>query len=554
MLGDRQSPLPSRPGPKPALSIRARLMVLALLAIAPLLVDRIRLLEAERSERLAVAAQEALEIARRNITSQQEGLAAARAMLNVASRSYLAMGARADGCDALLAALIAGVRWIRSLSVAHPDGRIVCSTAPHVAGINLADEGYFQEVRRTGEWTLSDFIAARRPRVPTLIAALPVPAAGEFAGGVLIAGLDPQWIGRLETAVGGRRDAVALMIDREGTLIASHPRREDRIGRVIADPALLAAIRTQAAGTITASGLDGVSRIFGFLQVPGTGSHIAIGLAQAEVLGRIERERRIAYGQLAFVGALVLFGVWYGGEHLIVRPIRALARSAGQIGEGDRDTSLTSRAWASEFAPLASALDSMAQRLAAREEELRVANAHLEGLSRIDSLTSLANRRGFDAALEARWARAVALAEPVALLMLDVDYFKLFNDHYGHVVGDECLRRIGDAIAAVAAEGSYIAARYGGEEFVLLLPAGNTAAGIAAAAQVRRAVEELRIAHAAAASGQVTISIGVAALEPTADVTAQTLIEAADAALYAAKREGRNVVVANAAEGYLVAC
>jgi diguanylate cyclase (GGDEF)-like protein len=552
MPGDRHA-LSQLGAATPALSIRARLVMLAVLAIAPLLIDRIRLVEAERSERMAVAGRRALEIARRDIESQQEGLAAARAMLEVAARSYVVMGARPDGCDSLFPALVAGVRWIRTLSVARLDGRIVCSTVPRATGINVADQSYFKDVRRTGEWTLSDYIVGRRPSAPILMAALSMPAGGDFAGGVLLAGLDPQWIGRLETAVGDQRDAVALMVDGEGRVIASHPPVEDWLGRPVPDPALLAAIAARPAGAVTSSGLAGVARVFGFLQVPGTSARIIVGLAETEVLGRIERERRIAYGQLAVVGALVLFGVWYGGEHLIVRPIRALAQSAAQIGEGALDLRLASREWAREFAPLAQALDAMARRLRAREEELRIANTHLEALSKIDGLTSLANRRGFDGELEAQWERSARLAQPLALMMIDVDYFKLFNDHYGHVVGDECLRRIGEVIAAVAHEGSYLAARYGGEEFTLLLPGTDMPAGIAAAARVRRGIEELGIVHAMTPRGRVTVSIGVAALAPSAEASAQGLIEAADTALYAAKRQGRNTVVANAEVGRLLA-
>jgi diguanylate cyclase (GGDEF)-like protein len=236
-----------------------------------------------------------------------------------------------------------------------------------------------------------------------------------------------------------------------------------------------------------------------------------------------------------------------------VRPIRALAQSAGQIGEGALDLRLASREWAREFAPLAQALDAMARRLRAREEELRIANTHLEALSKIDGLTSLANRRGFDGELQAQWERSARLAQPLALMMIDVDYFKLFNDHYGHVVGDDCLRRIGDVIAAVAREGSYLAARYGGEEFTLLLPGSDMQAALAAAARVRRGVEELGIAHAMTPRGRVTVSIGAAALAPRAEASAQGLIEAADAALYAAKHQGRNTVVANAEVGHLLA-
>ena len=108
------------------------------------------------------------------------------------------------------------------------------------------------------------------------------------------------------------------------------------------------------------------------------------------------------------------------------------------------------------------------------------------------------------------------------------------------------MRRIGEVIAAVAREGAYLAARYGGEEFTLLLPGTDTQEAVAAAARVRRGVEELGIVHAMTPRGRVTVSIGVAALAPSARASAQGLIEAADTALYAAKRQGRNTVVANA--------
>ncbi len=129
--------------------------------------------------------------------------------------------------------------------------------------------------------------------------------------------------------------------------------------------------------------------------------------------------------------------------------------------------------------------------------------------------------------------------------MIDVDHFKLFNDHCGHVEGDECLRQVGEVIGIAAAKGSYFAARYGGEEFSLLLPGADAEAALAAAEQLRRTVEDLAIAHAAAPRGCVTVSVGVAALRPAPGENAQALVEAADAALYAAKRQGRNTVVAH---------
>jgi len=191
------------------------------------------------------------------------------------------------------------------------------------------------------------------------------------------------------------------------------------------------------------------------------------------------------------------------------------------------------------------ALDDMARKLAGREEELRIANEHLEELASLDGLTGLANRRGFDRQLEQEWRRAGEINEPVALMMIDIDHFKLYNDRYGHVSGDTCLRSVGETLSLVTLENAVLVARYGGEEFALLLPGLDLSRIASLAEEARRSIEDLFITHAEAPCGYVTISIGVESMVPRADQTAADLVEAADRALYAAKRRGRNRVDAN---------
>lgn len=127
--------------------------------------------------------------------------------------------------------------------------------------------------------------------------------------------------------------------------------------------------------------------------------------------------------------------------------------------------------------------------------------------------------------------------------MVDADHFKLFNDRYGHVEGDVCLRRLAKLMNDVARSDDDLPARYGGEEFVLLLSGADAETAVVVAERLRSAVEELCIAHASSPCGQVTISVGVASLIPALGEKAERLIEAADAALYAAKHRGRNRVV-----------
>lgn len=173
-------------------------------------------------------------------------------------------------------------------------------------------------------------------------------------------------------------------------------------------------------------------------------------------------------------------------------------------------------------------------------------SSELERLSSTDALTGLANRRRFDAALAAEWARARRLRQPLALLMIDVDEFKRYNDHYGHQAGDACLVRVGEALARQLRRPGDLAARYGGEEFAAILPYFPEREAQALAEQIRERVEALQLPHETSAHGRVTVSIGVAALEPTDD-NAAALVADADRALYLAKHAGRNLVRSAAA-------
>jgi diguanylate cyclase (GGDEF)-like protein len=186
----------------------------------------------------------------------------------------------------------------------------------------------------------------------------------------------------------------------------------------------------------------------------------------------------------------------------------------------------------------------MAAKLAAREEELRVANEHPEELASLDGLSGLANRRGFDRQLEREWQFAAEHRKPIALIMVDIDHFKLFNDRYGHVAGDTCLRTVGETLSLVTLEEAVLVARYGGEEFAVLLPGVTIERAAALAQEAPKRVEDLLISHSEAPCGHVTVSIGVESMVPEKYQAAADLIEAADDALYAAKRGGRNTVPA----------
>jgi diguanylate cyclase (GGDEF)-like protein len=182
-------------------------------------------------------------------------------------------------------------------------------------------------------------------------------------------------------------------------------------------------------------------------------------------------------------------------------------------------------------------LEELAARLAA-------ANATLQQISRVDSLTGLANRRYLDSFMKSEWRRAIRQRQPVSILMIDIDCFKAFNDSLGHPAGDACLKRVAGAIRKVLHRPSDFVARYGGEEFMLVLLDTEPEGAAHVAELIRRAVEELAIPHPASSAGDhVTVSIGVATGRPAFETRPDETIGVADRALYAAKRDGRNRVV-----------
>lgn len=187
--------------------------------------------------------------------------------------------------------------------------------------------------------------------------------------------------------------------------------------------------------------------------------------------------------------------------------------------------------------------DSLERRVAERTAQLEDANRKLATLSITDGLTGLANRRHFDEVLRTECARAGRLGQPLAVIMLDVDHFKKFNDRYGHQSGDACLVQVAHALAAGTRRAGDLTARYGGEEFSIVLPNSCADEALRIGEALRCAIADLHIANAGAASGQVTISVGVAVLPAREAGDPDALMRLADAALYRAKDAGRNCVM-----------
>jgi hypothetical protein len=223
---------------KPILSIRARLIVLALLAIAPLIFDRIHGLEKARLHRIDRANTDVVELARRGIESQREIISSVRALLQIIGRVYAKMPADPEGCSQYLRALTGNVPWVRALSVAGTDGKIKCSTEVDAIGLNVSDRPHFQNALRTRDFALSDYMVNRVHQWPSLIATYPALGTDGTINGVVMAMTNLKWMGELAETVAQRSGASVLLLDSAGTLVAASADQESLIGKPFAAQSL----------------------------------------------------------------------------------------------------------------------------------------------------------------------------------------------------------------------------------------------------------------------------------------------------------------------------
>lgn len=554
--------------PRRTLSVRLRLMIVAVLVVLPLLAERIYNEQIDRNDRVEAAYKQALSLARQGAATQNEVLVALRAILQSVASARATFDFSNAACDQFLAKINKPIVWVQALSVANLDGQVVCSSFPDAIGLDISKRSHFLNAISTGDFVLGDYLLGTRAKTPIMTAALPQLGPDGKPVAVILGVINLHWFGQIANDFVAPSGSM-LMVDGTGHVLAQYPNDDKIIGRDAKDYPLVKNMVMASSGLVTESGLDGVRRIYGFVQLPDTEARFAVGFDEAAVLARADKEMWTALTELGAMVLLVLLGIWFGGERLLVSPIRRFAQAASQIGHGETKSRAAGLPWAAEFVPLAVALDDMTDKLDARERELRDLNNQLHELAHTDALTGLANRRTFNAQLASAWKEAQRAGAHAAVLMIDVDFFKRFNDHYGHVQGDVCLRKIAHILNTGIRHAATVAdlhgrrdtsarkpdfvARYGGEEFAVLLPGASLEAAVETGQRLRGAVEDMLMAHIGAPWGFVSISVGAAAIVPSDELSPQELIESADAALYEAKHRGRNLVVGHSAAALSIA-
>jgi diguanylate cyclase (GGDEF)-like protein len=233
-------------------------------------------------------------------------------------------------------------------------------------------------------------------------------------------------------------------------------------------------------------------------------------------------------------------------EHLASKPpaLMALLRVFSVRSRRDLDSLVSANL---KLQSQAAEMDSQNRELTETRRQLESRNRDLERLSALDTLTQIANRRRFDAVLRQEWRRCARDESPLSLVFCDIDYFKRFNDTYGHQAGDECLVRVAEAMEETLNRPADLVARYGGEEFIALLVDTDAEGARMLAERMRARVEALGIPHGASdVAPHLTVSLGVATVVPRAALRPEDLVDLADRALYAAKEAGRNRVTTTA--------
>jgi len=413
-----------------------------------------------------------------------------------------------------LAAQVADLPGLDALHVYDQDGNwIANSRQTWPANLNNAEREYFQfhrthtdrrahigapiQSRTNGRWLVP---VSRRIEHPN----------GGFAG-VALATIRIDFFLQFYDSLDIGKDGAAGLVLENGTMITRRPFVAGVVGRDMRESDLFRAYTAHApiGTTYIKSAQDGVLRLNSFQRLTHYPLFATASLSKDEILANWWRQTL-----WHSAGVLLLLLLVAGVGWRLIRQLKLQVQTEDELRRA--------------------------------RDALETLNTTLHALAMEDGLTGLANRRKFDVTLEVECGRAFRNASTLALIMLDVDCFKQYNDIYGHAAGDECLQTIARTIREVATRrAGDLAARYGGEELAVLLPDTDVQGAVALAEQIRRAVSDLNIEHAGLPGGFVTLSAGVDARQP-ADQEGQTkaLIQAADTALYRAKALGRNRVCA----------
>jgi PAS domain S-box-containing protein len=365
---------------RPRLTLRVRVLALALLAVIPALVLSAYAAWADRQYRLAVAGNDALAWAKNIAVHHADVLDDTRRLLTALAEAPDLRGGNLQESERVLAEVVKQYPRYAGLVLVRPDGTLLCSAPPGPSIVSFADRSWFQRVLRTRSFSVGELQIGRITGRPVLVVGLPILNPESQVNEVLGAALDLAWINRRVTELNLPAGFVCMWVDSQGTVLARHPESGQAVGQTLAEPFVPASITNQPQGITVARGSDSRNWIYAVTSVrdwQDSGLRLAIAIPEEialEAANRIHGANLIA---LSAIGLLTLLLAWFGADLFILRPVRTLLSAIKRVEAGDLGTRTGLRYDKGELGDLAQAFDTMAQTLGCRQAEQAAVQAAL---------------------------------------------------------------------------------------------------------------------------------------------------------------------------------
>lgn len=527
------------------LNARTRIFILVILAALPALLLTLYSALERRASAETQTREELRRLVRLAAMQQWQVVEGARQMMVASSQTLVTLIGDKRRCTQYFANLLEHNRGTyHSMGLFRANGELFCNAIDSKERVYSGDRLYFRLAKETGKFSIGDYQIGRVTGRPGINFGYPVTGPDNKVLAVAFAGLDLGNLGRMAEATPLPRGGILSVVDVKGTILARKPAMPEAVGSRLWNQHVVEEILTNSEGVFEVRGEDGVAWLAAHeVVIQNPDGAFPLRVLVTVPLGQVFAEANTALVRdllgIVIATLFLLVGGWYGAEWFMLRNVRALLRAAGRMRGGDLKARTGIRYGGEELSQLARAFDEMAGALQRRNQELQE-----QAIS--DPLTGLYNRRYLSEFLSRELVRATRSATPVAVILIDLDRFKRVNDTFGHEAGDVVLTAVG-ALLKSKVRGSDIACRYGGEEFAVIMPQADVDAAGRRAEEVRAGVAALAPTHHGKSLGKLTASFGIA-LFPDHARDIDSLLRAADVALYAAKGAGRNCIMISSAE------
>lgn len=440
-----------------------------------------------------------------------------------------------QSCQHLLPEYVNISPGIDSVILLDATGQLLCSTTPTPFARNFSDQPYFKLVLQEKRFVVGHYLQSRISKQGILPLAMPVLDERGNVRLVLVAGRSLDWLEFTLSRQYQWADMDVSIVDQDGIVQVRGSGGNLQVGKLYPSIVLRQSL-TGSNGVVTDVLPDGGEYFIAYKRL---GEHLSAMYVVATQPGErvllpmlnIIRDNIL---QFIITMLIVIAALWIGLGHWVLNPLRRLADTMAHVSAGRADMRVKGMGPSKEFTSIGESFNAMLTTLEESEKRLKQ-------LAENDPLLGIPNRRLLDETLHNEWRRMSRQGEPLSVLMIDVDLFKNYNDYYGHQAGDECLKRVSNAICHVVNRPADFVARYGGEEFVVLLPATEASGAKQIAEAIQAALKQIHIPHATSdVAEHVTLSIGISCVTPSPTEHVDSLVADADQAMYRAKKAGRN--------------